>query len=76
VPAALIARLPKVATPVTALAMTALPLLSVSVTAELSPATTFPLASSTATVTGGLRGTPMVPLPGCRVKASFVGSGW
>jgi hypothetical protein len=49
------------------------PLLRVSVTVEESPVTVLPPASSTATATGGVRGEPTTPLPGCCVKASCVG---
>src|SRR5262249_36233271 len=70
---------PKVAMPWTAVAVAVLlplanvPLLRVSVTVEESPVTVLPPASSTATATGGGRGEPATPLPGCCVKESFAG---
>ena len=70
---------PKVAIPWTAAAVAVLlplakvPLLSVSVTVDESPATVLPAASSTATTTGGVSGEPITPLGGCCVKASCVG---
>ena len=67
------ARVPKVATPFTAWTLTVLPPpanvppLRVSVTVEVSPGSTPPAASSTATRTAGLMGVPLdVPVGCCR----------
>src|SRR5262249_25796038 len=49
-----------------------LPLLSVSVTGELSVVTTLPNASSTSTVTAGLTDTPAVVFIGCCPYASLL----
>ncbi len=72
-------RPPKLATPLTALAVAVVlplakvPLLSVSVTVDVSPVTVLLLASCTAAAIGGLRAVPNTPFGGCCVKASFVG---
>src|SRR5262249_61733816 len=72
---------PKVAMPWTAVAVAVLlplanvPLLRVSVTVEESPVTVLPPASSTATATGGGRGGPATPVPGCCGEESLGGGG-
>ena len=77
VPGALMIRLLNVATPFTADAETELPLeandplLSVSVTVELSAAIVFPEVSCTATTTSGLMALPIRVVIGCWVKLSF-----
>src|SRR5262249_46368405 len=55
---------------------TKVPLLSVSVTVELlSPVNVLPNWSRTATVTAGVRATPVSPLVGCWANARLVATG-